>query len=131
MTALSAGTPPAPPAPGLPDAVEVRDVQLSDPLVEPLLAGLSAEYRARYHDLLTEDQHRAEMAHYAAEEFAPPVGALVLLLADGEPVAGGGYRRRDSPSARSALMSSAISRTGAGRTAALLPRRRARRRRPR
>lgn len=81
----------------LPTAVEVRDVHLSDPLVEPLLAGLSAEYRARYHDLLTEEQHRAEMAHYAAEEFAPPVGALVLLLVDGEPVAGGALRRRLEP----------------------------------
>ncbi|MGW2090983.1 GNAT family N-acetyltransferase [Promicromonospora sukumoe] len=94
MTALSAGAPPASFAP-LP--VEVRDVHLSDPLVEPLLAGLSAEYRARYHDLLTEEQHRAEMAHYAAEEFAPPVGALVLLLVDGEPVAGGALRRRLEP----------------------------------
>ncbi|GAA2226198.1 hypothetical protein GCM10010413_21580 [Promicromonospora sukumoe] len=94
MTTLSAGTPPASFAP-LP--VEVRDVHLSDPLVEPLLAGLSAEYRARYHDLLDEEQHRAEMARYAAEEFAPPVGGLVLLLADGEPVAGGAFRRRLEP----------------------------------
>ncbi|WP_369373334.1 GNAT family N-acetyltransferase [Promicromonospora sp. Populi] len=78
-------------------ALEVRDVHLSDPLVEPLLAGLSVEYRTRYHDLLTEEQHRAEMTHYAAEEFAPPVGALVLLLEDGEPVAGGAFRRRLEP----------------------------------
>ncbi|MFD6444868.1 GNAT family N-acetyltransferase [Promicromonospora sp. NPDC060204] len=77
--------------------LEVRDVHLSDPLVEPLLAGLSVEYRTRYHDLLTEEQHRAEMAHYAAEEFAPPVGALVLLLEHGEPVAGGAFRRRLEP----------------------------------
>lgn len=77
--------------------LEVRDVHLSDPLVEPLLAGLSVEYRTRYHDLLTEEQHRAEMAHYAAEEFAPPVGALVLLLEHGAPVAGGAFRRRLEP----------------------------------
>ena len=78
-------------------ALEVREVHLSDPLVEPLLAGLSVEYRSRYHDLLTEEQHRAEMAHYAAEEFAPPVGSLVLLLEDSEPVAGGAFRRRLEP----------------------------------
>lgn len=78
-------------------ALEVREVHLSDPLVEPLLAGLSVEYRSRYHDLLTEEQHRAEMAHYAAEEFAPPVGSLVLLLEAGEPVAGGAFRRRLEP----------------------------------
>ncbi|MFI2364819.1 GNAT family N-acetyltransferase [Promicromonospora sp. NPDC019610] len=89
MTALSARP--------LPASLEVRDVRLSDPLVEPLLAGLSVEYRARYHDLLTEEQHRAEMAHYAAEEFAPPVGALVLLLEHGAPVAGGAFRRRLEP----------------------------------
>lgn len=78
-------------------ALEARDVHLTDPLVEPLLAGLSVEYRSRYHDVLTEEQHRAEMAHYAAEEFAPPVGALVLLLERGEAVAGGAFRRRREP----------------------------------
>lgn len=77
--------------------VEVREAHLADPLVEPLLAGLSVEYRSRYHDVLTEEQHRAEMAHYGAEEFAPPVGSLVLLLDDGEPVAGGAFRRRLEP----------------------------------
>jgi GNAT superfamily N-acetyltransferase len=88
MTAISAATS---------TALEVREVRLSDPLVEPLLAGLSVEYRARYHDLLTEEQHWAEMTHYAAEEFAPPVGSLVLLLEHGEPVAGGAFRRRLEP----------------------------------
>ncbi len=92
MTAISTGT-----STEASPALEVRDVRLSDPLVEPLLAGLSVEYRSRYHDLLTEEQHRAEMAHYAAEEFAPPVGSLVLLLEDGEPVAGGAFRRRLEP----------------------------------
>jgi len=92
MTAISTGT-----SMETSPALEVREVHLSDPLVEPLLAGLSVEYRSRYHDLLTEEQHRAEMAHYAAEEFAPPVGSLVLLLEDGEPVAGGAFRRRLEP----------------------------------
>jgi GNAT superfamily N-acetyltransferase len=94
---------PAAPAPGrstapdAPMALEVREAHLSDPLVEPLLAGLSVEYRSRYHDVLTEEQHRAEMAHYGAHEFAPPVGSLVLLLEDGDPVAGGAFRRRLEP----------------------------------
>lgn len=88
----------APSAPGgdLP-ALEVREVRLSDPLVEPLLAGLSVEYRSRYHDVLSEEQHRAEMAHYGADEFAPPVGSLILLLEQGVPVAGGAFRRRREP----------------------------------
>ncbi|MFI9489808.1 GNAT family N-acetyltransferase [Promicromonospora sp. NPDC052451] len=97
MTTLPPTATTAPRPPGRGPVAEVRDVHLSDPLVEPLLAGLSAEYRARYHDLLTEEQHRAEMAHYAAAEFAPPVGSLVLLLEDGEPVAGGAFRRRLEP----------------------------------
>ncbi|MEV0890481.1 GNAT family N-acetyltransferase [Promicromonospora sp. NPDC050262] len=97
MTALSAGPHPSSTAPDAPSGLEVRDVRLSDPLVEPLLAGLSVEYRTRYHDLLTEEQHKAEMTHYAADEFAPPVGALVLLLEHGEPVAGGAFRRRLEP----------------------------------
>lgn len=84
-------------APDAPAALEVREAHLSDPLVEPLLAGLSVEYRSRYHDVLSEEQHLAEMAHYGAEEFAPPVGSLVLLLADGDPVAGGAFRRRLEP----------------------------------
>ncbi|MFC8796504.1 GNAT family N-acetyltransferase [Promicromonospora sp. NPDC057138] len=92
MTALSTGT-----SAETPPALEVREAHLSDPLVEPLLAGLSVEYRSRYHDVLTEEQHRAEMAHYGAEEFASPVGSLVLLLQDGEPVAGGAFRRRLEP----------------------------------
>jgi GNAT superfamily N-acetyltransferase len=87
----------APEALDAPDTLEVRETHLSDPLVEPLLAGLSVEYRSRYHDVLTEEQHRAEMAHYGAEEFAPPVGSLVLLLEDGDPVAGGAFRRRLEP----------------------------------
>jgi GNAT superfamily N-acetyltransferase len=78
-------------------ALEVREVRLSDPLVEPLLAGLSVEYRSRYHDVLTDEEHRAEMAHYGADEFAPPVGSLVLLLEGGDPVAGGAFRRRLEP----------------------------------
>jgi GNAT superfamily N-acetyltransferase len=79
--------------PGTDGGFELREVHLSDPLVRPLLSELAVEYGSRYPEL-----HRtgvSELDRYPAEEFAPPRGALLLLLADGEPVAGGAYRRYD------------------------------------
>ncbi|MGW6003642.1 GNAT family N-acetyltransferase [Oerskovia enterophila] len=78
-------------------SVEVRSVTLHDPLVRPLLDELAHEYATRYRNLLDEDDLRAEMEHYPAADFAGPDGELVLLLADGEPVAGGAFRRRAEP----------------------------------
>ena len=77
--------------------VEVRSVTLHDPLVRPLLDELAHEYATRYRSILDEDELRAEMEHYPAADFAAPDGELVLLLADGEPVAGGAFRRRAEP----------------------------------
>ncbi|MFF7632796.1 GNAT family N-acetyltransferase [Kitasatospora sp. NPDC008050] len=71
-----------------------RQADLADRLAEPLIRELTAEYLARY----GEGAH-AEMARYPAAEFAPPHGLLLLLLADGEPVAGGAFRRYDGSSA--------------------------------
>jgi GNAT superfamily N-acetyltransferase len=89
---------PAPvPAPADPARLTVHAVALHDPLVRPLLDGLAHEYGTRYERLLTPEQLRDELEHYGAEEFAPPDGELVLLLEDGEPVAGGAFRRRHEP----------------------------------
>ncbi|MFG3118423.1 GNAT family N-acetyltransferase [Streptomyces sp. NPDC048197] len=71
----------------------VRHTTVTDPLARPLLDELTHEYSTRYEkpvDLGLE---------YPAEEFAPPGGAFLLLLADGEPVAGGAYRRLDARTA--------------------------------
>ena len=84
-------------APSVLPSVEVRSVTLRDPLVRPLLDELAHEYATRYRDLLDEDDLRAEMEHYPAADFAAPDGELVLLLTDGEPVAGGAFRRRAEP----------------------------------
>ncbi|WP_033818793.1 GNAT family N-acetyltransferase [Kitasatospora sp. MBT63] len=73
---------------------EVQRVRLGDPLTEPLVRELTHEYVTRYGP-----GGHAEMARYPAEEFAPPQGLLLLLLADGEPVAGGAYRRYDDTTA--------------------------------
>ena len=71
-----------------------RRVTLADPLVEPLLRELTHEYVSRYGP----GAHQ-EMARYPAESFAEPHGVLLLLLEDGEPVAGGAYMRHDAHTA--------------------------------
>ncbi|MET7638557.1 GNAT family N-acetyltransferase [Streptomyces sp. NPDC005438] len=38
-----------------------------------------------------------EISRYPASEFAPPHGTLLVLLEEGQPVAGGAYRRHESP----------------------------------
>ena len=85
--------------------LEVRSVRLDDPLAAVLLDELFVEYRERYADLLGVGELDAEsLARYVAEfraegleEFLPPDGDLVLLLAGGVPVAGGAFRRRAEP----------------------------------
>ncbi|WP_344101220.1 GNAT family N-acetyltransferase [Myceligenerans crystallogenes] len=69
---------------------------MDDPLVRPMLDELAQEYRSRYHRF-TEEDVREEMERYPAREFRPPDGELLLLLDDGEPVAGGAFRRRTEP----------------------------------
>ena len=77
--------------------VEVRPAVLSDPLVQPLLRELEYEYTTRYPSLAGAGR---ELERYPAEEFEPAHGGLlVLLLQDGEPVAGGAYRRYDAHTA--------------------------------
>ncbi|TDT98131.1 acetyltransferase (GNAT) family protein [Streptomyces sp. 846.5] len=76
---------------------EVRPAVLADPLVQPLLSELEYEYTTRYPSLAGTSK---ELARYPAEEFEPDHGGLLLLLLqDGEPVAGGAYRRYDERTA--------------------------------
>lgn len=76
-------------------AVEVRLVAYTDPLVVPMLTELDREYRTRYRHSLGDIAE--EMTRGAA--FGPPDGGVVLLLEDGEPVAGGAFRRFDEHTA--------------------------------
>ncbi|MEY9836447.1 GNAT family N-acetyltransferase [Streptacidiphilus sp. EB103A] len=76
---------------------EVRPAVLADPLVQPLLSELEYEYTTHYPSLAGASK---ELARYPAEEFEPDHGGLLLLLLqDGEPVAGGAYRRYDERTA--------------------------------
>ncbi|MDT0268990.1 GNAT family N-acetyltransferase [Streptomyces sp. DSM 44915] len=72
----------------------VTPVLLSDPLVRPLLRGLTDDYTRLYGPAAAE-----EMSRYPEAEFAPPHGLLLLLLQDGIAVAGGAYRRADPATA--------------------------------
>lgn len=88
MTAAARGTGPQ---------IEVRAATLADPLAQPLLRELEYEYSTRYP---APGGRSREMARYPADEFEPQRGGLLLLLLrDGEPVAGGAFRRFDERTA--------------------------------
>ncbi|QIS17204.1 GNAT family N-acetyltransferase [Nocardia terpenica] len=82
---------------GLAPARTVHQVTQDDPLAAPLLAELAIEYSSRYGGSAGE-QHR-ELLDYPAAEFAPPDGALLVVVEAGEPVAGGAFRRLDTETA--------------------------------
>jgi len=64
----------------------LRRVELTDPLVAPLLDGLGREYDERYGP-------GDELGAYDAVEFSPPCGVFVVLEIGGVLAAGGGLRR--------------------------------------
>jgi GNAT superfamily N-acetyltransferase len=69
-------------------------VTADDPLAEPLLTELAAEYDSRYGTFFGESAS-VEINRYPVEAFAAPHGAFVLLLRDGVPIAGGAFKRFD------------------------------------
>ena len=85
-------------APAEPIRLEFRHVHIGDELVVPLLDELAHEYSSRYGRTLDE-QVRILAEEYPPEEFAAPGGAVVVLLDDGLPVAGGAFRRYDDETA--------------------------------
>lgn len=68
-------------------------VSVHDPLARPLLDDLAHEYVSRYESLITHDDVAYEMARYPVEMFAQPDGAFLLLLRDGQAIAGGAFMR--------------------------------------
>lgn len=66
-----------------------------DPVAAPLVAELSREYDERY-GVNGGIPSSVELSRYPAELFsAERGGTFILLLADGEPVAGGAFKRED------------------------------------
>jgi ribosomal protein S18 acetylase RimI-like enzyme len=72
-------------------------VTQDDPVAQPLLAELAAEYAQRYGG--TAQAILAGMREYPAAEFAAPGGGLMIGLLDGQPVTGGAFRRFDPDTA--------------------------------
>jgi len=69
-----------------------------DPRAEPLTAGLRDEYATRYHDLAAQRTEPDEMEKYAPAQFSPAAGGnFVLLLDDGQAIAGGAFKRHPDP----------------------------------
>ncbi|MEV7007637.1 GNAT family N-acetyltransferase [Streptosporangium sp. NPDC051022] len=75
------------------DSVEVRHVTVRDPEVRPLLADLHVEYTSRYGP-------NEELSRYPDDDFSPVRGgAFLILVENGETVAGGAFRRYDERTA--------------------------------
>lgn len=81
----------------MPDALRFVEVHQTDPLAAPLLDELSVEYRTRYDGAAGPEYQ--DLRAYPPEEFEPPHGALIIALRDGEPLAGGAFRRYDDSTA--------------------------------
>lgn len=72
-------------------------VRQDDPLAAPLLAELAIEYSSRYGKTVDEVHH--DLTAHPGGEFAPPDGALLVVVEDDRPVAGGAFRRYDAGTA--------------------------------
>jgi GNAT superfamily N-acetyltransferase len=63
----------------------------ADPLAQPLVQDLIREYDGRYGDVPGRAPAVVELNRYAPELFLPPRGHFLLLLRDGEAIAGGAF----------------------------------------
>lgn len=65
-----------------------------DPLAGPLIEELTFEYDSRYGDFFDAEGAKKEMNRYAPDVFAPN-GNFVLLLREGQAIAGGAFMRHE------------------------------------
>ena len=70
-----------------------------DPRAKPLVEDLIFEYDSRYGDFFDRDGAVTELNRYPPEAFAPPHGNFLLLIRDGETIAGGAFKRYDDETA--------------------------------
>ncbi|MGX7704970.1 GNAT family N-acetyltransferase [Methylobacterium sp. Gmos1] len=66
-----------------------------EPAAQPLLDGLVAEYDGRYGAVSRPGGARAEILRYPAEAYRPPLGDFLLVVRDGETIAGGAFMSHD------------------------------------
>jgi GNAT superfamily N-acetyltransferase len=69
------------------------------PEAQPLVEGLIGEYDGRYGGLSRPGGARGEIFRYPPRAFAPPFGDFLLLLRDGETIAGGAFMSHDDETA--------------------------------
>lgn len=70
-----------------------------DPRAKPLIEDLIVEYDSRYGDYFEREGAVVELNRYPPEAFAPPHGNFLLLIRDGETIAGGAFKRYDDETA--------------------------------
>lgn len=80
---------------------EIIDTTPLDPIARPLLDALQIEYSTRYREFRPDSSASVseELARYPTELFAPPDGAFIVVLRDGETVGGGAFKRYDATTA--------------------------------
>ncbi|MFB9952382.1 GNAT family N-acetyltransferase [Rhizobium puerariae] len=66
-----------------------------DPLAKPLIDELTYEYDSRYGSFYDAEGATKEMNRYAPDVFTPPYGNFLLLLRDGQAIAGGAFMRHE------------------------------------
>lgn len=71
----------------------------TDPRARLLVEELTYEYDSRYAEFYVGTDQVREMERFPPAFFAPPDGAFVLLLRDGEAVGGGAFMRRNETTA--------------------------------
>lgn len=71
----------------------------SDRRAQPLVEDLIHEYDTRYGNLFNPNGAVTELYRYPPDVFAPPTGNFLLLLRDGETIAGGAFMRYDDDTA--------------------------------
>ncbi|KAB0677511.1 GNAT family N-acetyltransferase [Aureimonas leprariae] len=70
-----------------------------DPLARPLIDDLIREYDHRYGNFFNAAGAAEELNRYPPEAFAPPDGNFLLVLRDGQTIAGGAFKRFDERTA--------------------------------
>lgn len=76
----------------------IIDTTPLDPRARPLIDALTIEYESRYGDYFGVPAGQ-ELLRYPAELFAPPHGAFLLLIRNGETIGGGAFKRYDAQTA--------------------------------
>jgi GNAT superfamily N-acetyltransferase len=81
--------------------IGIIDTSPLEAVAKPLIDALQWEYATRYREYREDSDVSAaqELARYPAELFAPPEGAFIVAVRDGETIGGGAFKRYDAQTA--------------------------------